>query len=109
MTTINTTKHKVRLSTTEINAIRAAVSRQLGDGACIRIFGSRARENEKGGDIDILIETEQQLSSRVATACRLASELQIQLGDQKIDIIIADPATQEQTIHQIARQTGVVL
>lgn len=75
----------------------------------IRIFGSRARLDEKGGDIDILIETEQKLADRVASACRLTSQLQMQLGDQKIDVIIVDLQTQEQPIHQIARQTGVML
>jgi len=106
---ISDTKPRVRLSAREIEVIRATVSRLLGDRACIRIFGSRAREDEKGGDTDILIETERQLPSRVASACRLASELQMQLGVQKIDVIIIDPETREQPIHQIARQTGVML
>ncbi|PKM13121.1 MAG: hypothetical protein CVV13_02530 [Gammaproteobacteria bacterium HGW-Gammaproteobacteria-3] len=106
---ISNTKPRARLSAREIEVIRATVSRLLGVRACIRIFGSRAREDEKGGDIDILIETERQLPSRVATACRLTSELQMQLGDQKIDVIIIDPETREQPIHQIARQTGVIL
>ena len=75
MTTTSATKYKIRLSAKEIEIIRTTVNRQLGDDACIRIFGSRAREDEKGGDIDILIETERQLPSRVAAACRLASEL----------------------------------
>ena len=39
----------------------------------------------------------------------VVSELQLQLGDQKIDIIIIDAETREQPIHQIARQTGVKL
>lgn len=102
-------KPRVRLSAREIEIIRATVRRLLGDRTRIRIFGSRAREDEKGGDIDILIETEQQLPSCVASACRLASELQIQLGDQKIDVIIVDSTTREQPIHQIARHTGVML
>lgn len=93
----------------EVEVIRATVGRLLGDRTCIRIFGSRAREDEKGGDIDILIETERQLPNRVVSMCRLASELQMQLGDQKIDVIIVDPDTREQPIHRIARQTGVVL
>ncbi|MBX9637433.1 MAG: nucleotidyltransferase domain-containing protein [Nitrosomonas sp.] len=105
----HTSKPNVRLSTKEIEAIRATVHRLLGDGACIRIFGSRARLDEKGGDIDILIETEQKTVDRVASACRLTSQLQLQLGDQKIDVIIVDPETREQPIHQIARQTGVML
>jgi predicted nucleotidyltransferase len=106
---ISNTKPKVRLSAREIEVIRATVSRLLGNRTCIRIFGSRAREDEKGGDIDILIETERRLPSCVASACRLASELQMQLGDQKIDVIIIDPETRGQPIHQIARQTGVML
>lgn len=102
-------KPKVRLSAREIEVICATVHRLLGDGARIRIFGSRARLDEKGGDIDILIETEQKLADRVASACRLTSQLQMQLGDQKIDVIIIDLETREQPIHQIARQTGVML
>lgn len=105
----HTSKPNVRLSAGEIDVIRAAVHRLLGDGARIRIFGSRARLDEKGGDIDILIETEQKLADRVASACRLTSQLQMQLGDQKIDVIIVDSETPEQPIHQIARQTGVML
>lgn len=100
---------KVRLSAKEIEIIRATVHRLLGDNARIRIFGSRALLDEKGGDIDLLIETEQKLADRVSTACRLTSQLQMQLGDQKIDVIIVDPETLEQPIHQIARQTGVML
>lgn len=103
------TKPRVRLTAREIAVIRDSVNRLIGDRARIRIFGSRAREDEKGGDIDILIETERQLPSRLASACRLASELQMQLGDQKIDVIIIDPEMRELPIHQIARQTGVLL
>lgn len=109
MLDISDTKPRVRLTAREIEIIRATVIRLFGDRACIRIFGSRAREDEKGGDIDILIETDRQLPGRLASACRLASELQMQLGDQKIDVIIIDPETRAQPIHQIARQTGVML
>ena len=106
---ISEVKPRVRLSAREIEIIRATVSRLMGDDTSIRIFGSRARADEKGGDIDILVETAQRLPNRVTSACRLVSELQMQLGDQKIDAIIIDPATREQPIHRIARQTGVML
>ena len=103
------TKPRVRLLPKEMEIIRATVVRLLGDRTCIRIYGSRAREDEKGGDLDILVETECPLPNRVASACRLASELQMQLGDQKIDVILIDPLTNKQPIHQIARQTGVMI
>ena len=100
---------KIRLSVREIDVIRAIARRLLGDHVCIRIFGSRVQMNEKGGDIDILLETDRPVPDRVAIACRLTSELQMQLGDQKIDVLIIDSLTPEQPIHKIARQTGVLL
>jgi predicted nucleotidyltransferase len=103
------TQTKVRLSAKEMEIIRATAIRLFGDQTRIFVFGSRARENEKGGDIDLLIEIEKILPDRVASVCRLTSELQLQLGDQKIDVIIVDPSTREQAIHQIARRTGVLL
>lgn len=45
-----------RLSAREIEVVRATADRLFGDRARVRIFCSRAREDEKGGDIDILIE-----------------------------------------------------
>ena len=99
----------VRLSAREIDVIRATTSRLLGERACIRVFGSRARLDEKGGDIDLFIETDQRQPNRIASACHLASELQLQLGDQRIDVIIVDPSTPDKPIHRVARQTGVIL
>ena len=106
---MNDAKPKIRLSAREIEVIRATARRLFGDRTRIRVFGSRAREDEKGGDIDLLVETDQRLPNPVASACRLASELQLQLGDQRVDVIIIDPATQEMPIHQVARQTGIML
>jgi len=107
-------KLSVRLSAREIEIIRTTVlslfaQAGLEPAPTIRVFGSRARTDEKGGDIDLLIETAQTLPDRVKSACRLTSALQMQLGDQKIDVILVDPATREQSIHQVARQTGVLL
>jgi len=106
---MNDTKPKIRLSAREIEVIRATARRLFGDRTRIRVFGSRAQEDEKGGDIDLLVEIDQRLPNRVASACRLTSELQMQLGDQRIDVVIIDSATQEQPIHKVARETGVML
>jgi len=105
----NDSQSNLRLSAREIGVIRSTAHRLFGEHARIRVFGSRARQDEKGGDIDLLVETDERQPNRVASACRLASELQMQLGDQRIDVLIIDPATREQPIHQIARQTGIIL
>lgn len=106
---ISDVKHAVRLSEMEIAAIQESVKALLGDDASVYLFGSRARGDAKGGDIDLLVETKKSLPNRVVSACRLTSELQMRLGDQKIDLILIDATTPLQPIHEIARQTGVKL
>ena len=48
---MNDAKLKIQLSARENEVIRATACRLFGDRTRIRVFGSRAREDEKGGDI----------------------------------------------------------
>jgi len=77
--------HRMRLSKTEIEAIRGTVL-GLDDQARICLFGSRADDHKRGGDIDLLILSEK-LSESDRGTIRL--RLHEKLGEQKIDIIIA--------------------
>jgi predicted nucleotidyltransferase len=75
----------MRLSQTEIEAISQTI-RFLDDRARVRLFGSRADDAKRGGDIDLLI-----LSEKLTESDRGTIRLRIQekLGEQKIDIVIA--------------------
>jgi predicted nucleotidyltransferase len=75
----------------------------------VLLFGSRADDHVRGGDIDLLVEVDHPVSNRAAAAARLTAQLQIALGDQRIDIILVDPNTIPQPIHTTAQQTGVAL
>lgn len=48
----------MRLTPDQVQAIRHAAQRVLGNGAQVRVFGSMAIDNLKGGDIDLLCETD---------------------------------------------------
>lgn len=50
------------------------------------LFGSRLDDKKKGGDIDLLIRTENEKKG-VLARIRMLSRLKLDLGDQKIDII----------------------
>jgi uncharacterized protein len=75
----------MRLSQAEIEVISQTIGR-LDNRARIRLFGSRADDTKRGGDIDLLI-----LSEKLTESDRGAIRLRIQekLGEQKIDIVIA--------------------
>jgi len=71
------------------------------------LFGSRADDNKRGGDIDLYIETSEKvnlLDKKVKLLVRLNREL----GEQKIDVVINN-FSKEKDIFTIARSTGVWL
>ena len=78
--------------------------------AQVRLFGSRAVNSRKGGDIDLLIETQLQDPARIARAhTQFLSRVYLALGEQKIDVLIDYPGRQSQSpIYDVAKQ-GLLL
>lgn len=99
----------MRLTSSQIESIRSAVHKVLGERVTIRLFGSRVRDDLKGGDIDLFLETDYVLENRVASICAVQGALLRALGERKVDILIKDPRTPDARIFAIATRTGVVL
>ena len=104
----------MRLSERERSIIRSAVTSHFGDHARVWLFGSRTIDSLRGGDIDLLVETT--LTSRDALRAKIATitDIQLQLGDQKIDLVTCapsntHPAETEPLIVRNARREGVAL
>ena len=49
----------MRLTQEQVNIIKRAVTDTFGDTASVWLFGSRVDDYKRGGDIDLLIETEE--------------------------------------------------
>jgi uncharacterized protein len=99
----------MRISAEQATIIRDVVRAELGADARVRLFGSRTDDAARGGDIDLFVEVERPLANRAATASRLAALCQLRLGDQRIDVIVVDPASAPQPIHARARAEGILL
>lgn len=99
----------MRLSTFAGSTIRETVQSVLGPDARVRLFGSRTDDSARGGDIDLLIESDTVVEQPVLMAARIGALLQLALGDQRIDVLIAAPNVPEQAIHQVARASGIAL
>jgi predicted nucleotidyltransferase len=74
----------LRLEPRERAAIRDQAAR-LAPGAEAYLFGSRTDPAARGGDIDVLLLTEQPLA--LATIRRLRRAILDRIGEQKLDIV----------------------
>ena len=98
----------MRLTPSQIESIHRAAQSVLGPQVSIKLFGSRVRNDLKGGDIDLLFETEHMVANRAQAICSIQGVLMRTLGDRKIDILLKDPRTPDAPIFEIARRTGVI-
>ena len=48
----------MRLDSKEIETVRTMVERIVGKGSKVRVFGSRLNDSKRGGDLDLLVESE---------------------------------------------------
>lgn len=99
----------MRLSQEHIAAIKQTAHAVLGDGARVILFGSRVDDAKKGGDIDLLFETDRPVHNRAVTVGALYVALIRQLGDRKIDILLKDSTTPAAPVLDMARHSGIQL
>lgn len=99
----------MRLTELQVKVIRSSVMEVLGEGCVIKLFGSRVHDASKGGDIDILIQTEEPVERPARALAQIESKIIMQLGDRKIDLLLDAPNLEPSPILAIAHQTGIPL
>lgn len=99
----------MRLTPAQEQLIKSTVDRVLGTESRVWLFGSRVNDNLRGGDIDLLVETEAAFPNRAKILCRLYGALIFALGDRKLDVLLKDARTRDAPIFSIAKRTGVLL
>jgi predicted nucleotidyltransferase len=99
----------MRLTPHETRAIRACAARHFGEGAKVRVFGSRVDDTRRGGDIDLHVEAETPELASLANELHFLDELKSLIGDQKVDLVVRPPRYSPRAIDLIAIQTGIEL
>lgn len=95
----------MRLSTRELQALRAIIG-ELDPAGCLYLYGSRADDTRRGGDIDVYL----QASRPIDLKTRLVVQYRLELAcDTRVDLLIQNPGQPAQSIHQIAMEQGVLL
>jgi predicted nucleotidyltransferase len=98
----------MRLLPHEIEAIRAAVREVFGPTARVRLFGSRTRDDLRGGDIDLFVEVEPSQAS-IANEQRLRDRIAPAVEDLRTDVILHERGARFTPLERIALRDGVPL
>lgn len=98
----------MRLSPDEARAIKAAAAFAFGPDATIRLFGSRADDRRKGGDIDLHVEVAPDVDAWEAQF-RFEENLFARIERQRVDVIVRKRGEPERGIDLIARRDGIAL
>ena len=95
----------MRLTPDQAETIRERIRSCMGPHARIWLFGSRADDSRRGGDVDLYVEPESlpDLAARLRCKSALADAL-----DLNVDLIVRQSG-RDLPIYRIAKQTGVAL
>ncbi|UZR29314.1 nucleotidyltransferase domain-containing protein [Methylococcus mesophilus] len=99
----------MRISPQTRSVIRQTAAELFGEEARVVLFGSRTDDDQRGGDIDLLIDLPNIDAEKQRKGLTFVARLQRRLGDQRIDVLVADPSTPELPIYRVARKTGIAL
>ena len=99
----------MRLNKYQKNTILDVIHSVLGADTMVTLFGSRVNDTLKGGDIDLLIETKNEIPNPADIKALIFAKLVIKLNNQKIDILLSAPNLRHYPIHDIAKKNGVQL
>jgi predicted nucleotidyltransferase len=95
----------MRLSANELQALRTIIG-EIDPAGRIYLYGSRADDTRRGGDIDIYLQASRpiELKTRLRTQYRLQ-----QACDTRVDLLVKNPTQADLPIHQIAVERGILL
>jgi len=96
----------MRLSLFEISTIQHNAQNIFGNEVKVYLFGSRVDDNKKGGDIDLYLVPEN-TDNLYEKKIKFLSALDMTLGEQKIDVVIAKDKTRP--IEKEAIEKGIEL
>lgn len=98
----------MRLKQRDIDAIRWAAAETFGPAAAVRLYGSRVRDDLRGGDIDLLIDVEPGQDGW-RDADRFRDRLFQRIDEQKVDVVFRVRGREADPFIQLVERDAVLL
>ena len=99
----------MRIEKSEALAAVGIVRKHLGASAAVWLFGSRVRDDARGGDVDLLLELDEAVAEPAQLSARLAARVSRAMHGRKVDVLIKAPNLLLLPIHSIALAEGIRL
>jgi predicted nucleotidyltransferase len=99
----------MRLTPSQIAAIRTSTALLAGDAARVWLFGSRVRDDARGGDVDLLLELDEAVTEPAQLSARLPAQVSRPKYCRKVVLQNKAPHLQFLPIHSIALAEGIRL
>lgn len=99
----------MRLTESQIDAIRQLVHQVVGRNVRVRVFGSRLNDAALGGDLDLMLETGEPVDNPALMSARMSALVSRVMLGRKVDVLISAPNLMHLPIHDIAYSEGQLL
>lgn len=101
----------MRLTSAQRDAIEEAFRKTFRSGARLFLFGSRADDAERGGDIDLCVEMSAENSWDTLVPLRQSFQIELlkRLGDRRIDVVLRRQGDPLRPIDREIGQKGIEL
>ena len=96
----------MRLHKNDVDIIKSTISKYVKNAKII-LFGSRIDDQKRGGDIDILVQTSENVSLK--KQIRILAEIEYKGLSRKLDLLFQTPFSAKQNIFEQAEKEGLVL
>jgi predicted nucleotidyltransferase len=99
----------MRITEEQQRAIRTVVAETAGPRARVRVFGSRLRDEARGGDLDLMVELETPVERPAVLSATLSARLSRVFEGRRVDVVLAAPNLARLPIHEVAGRQGRLL
>lgn len=99
----------MRLTPDQIAVVRQSTALLAGNAARVWLFGSRVHDDERGGDVDLMLDLDVAVEEPAQLSARLATQVSKSMFGRKVDVLIKAPNLQHLPIHTIALAEGIQL
>lgn len=99
----------MRLTDSQIDAIRRLAREVAGDCARVRVFGSRLDDAARGGDLDLMLELPEPVDNPALMVALMAAKVSRSMSGRKVDVLLSAPNLMRLPIHDIAFNEGQLL